>query len=199
MNTLKTGIKSLDKKLNGGLRSGSLTVITSRPGNGKYFLQRQIADNITKCGKSILFLALEMSIDDVAQKIESLKNCAAVFIENFLLIRSRKGAFEDRTQERANIASELKHLAEKHDVPIVVVAQIRDGFSDRFLLIKDIRKAGFHEQNTDVIIFPYIASSIKKFPGKYEKDQLIIGENKYGETAAITVHWNEEKMIFEDI
>ena len=43
MDTIKTGIKSLDKKRKGGLRGGSLTVIAGRPGMGKSSLVFQIA------------------------------------------------------------------------------------------------------------------------------------------------------------
>lgn len=198
MNAIKTGIKSLDKKLNGGLHGGSLTVISNIPGNGKYYLQRQIVDNIAKRGVRVLFLAMEISIDEVSQKIESFEKCDALFIQNILLIRGEKGVNNNRTQERSAIVSELKHLAEKYDVPIVVVSQVSDGPSDRFRLIKKIRKSGFHEKNTDVIIFPYIESTNQKLQGKYEKAQLIIDRNKYGVTAAIPVYWNEEKWIFED-
>ena len=60
MYTVKTGIKPLDKKLNGGLCGGSLTVIAGRPGIGKSSLAFQIAGNIAECVKRVLLFSFEM-------------------------------------------------------------------------------------------------------------------------------------------
>ena len=104
-------------------------------------------------------------------------------------------------KEVEEIVGDLKYLAEKLDVPIVVVSQLSrtvDGVTDKILLADSVRKAGFREQDTDVIIFPYRESYDSNSPDKQGNDWLIIGQSKCGEIGNIPVHWNEEKLIFED-
>ena len=186
MYTVKTGIKPLDKKLNGGLRGGSLTVIAGRPGIGKSSLAFQIAGNIAECGKRVLFFSLEMdepglrkkmskqgfeayennvivydkpavSVEYITQKATSLENIDAIFVDYIQLMRGKNNKLSSCKQEVEEIVSGLKLLAEKMNVPIVVVSQLgrnADGVTDESELIASVRKAGFREQDTDWIIFP---------------------------------------------
>ena len=186
MYTVKTGIKPLDKKLNGGLRGGSLTVIAGRPGMGKSSLAFQIAGNIAECGKRVLLFSLEMgesgvrkrmsmqgfeayennvivydepavSVEYITQKATGLEKIDAIFVDYIQLIRGKSNKLSSCKQEVEEIVSGLKLLAEKMNVPIVVVSQLgrnADGVTDESELIASVRKAGFREQDTDWIIFP---------------------------------------------
>ena len=186
MYTVKTGIKPLDKKLNGGLRGGSLTVIAGRPGIGKSSLAFQIAGNIAECGKRVLLFSFEMdelglrkkmskqgfeayennvivydkpavSVEYITQKATSLENIDAIFVDYIQLMRGKNNKLSSCKQEVEEIVSGLKLLAEKMNVPIVVVSQLgrnADGVTDESELIASVRKAGFREQDTDWIIFP---------------------------------------------
>lgn len=226
MYTVKTGIKPLDKKLNGGLRGGSLTVIAGRPGIGKSSLAFQIAGNIAECGKRVLFFSLEMdepglrkkmskqgfeayennvivydkpavSVEYITQKATSLENIDAIFVDYIQLMRGKNNKLSSCKQEVEEIVSGLKLLAEKMNVPIVVVSQLgrnADGVTDESELIASVRKAGFREQDTDIIIFLYP----ELYFNEPENYLMILGENKYGETAAIPIRWNKEKLIFAD-
>lgn len=221
MNTLKTGIKALDKKHNGGLRNGSLTVIAGRPAMGKSSLAFQIAGNIAKSGKRVLLVNLEtsekgvrdrmskqgfessednlivcdepnISVGFLTQKVTSAEKVDVIFIDYIQLMQG----------ERSEVIRGLKRLAEKMNVPIVVVSMLgrdADGVTDTLPLMESVRKAGFREQDADIIIFLHRDSYYAKSADDPENDLLILGENKYGETAIIPVHWNKEKMIFEDI
>lgn len=221
MNTLKTGIKSLDEKLNGGLRGGTLTFLTGRPGMGKSSLAFQIAGNVAKIGKRVLLVNLEtskkgvrdkmskqgfessnnnlivcdepnISVDFLTQKVTSAEKVDVIFIDYIQLMQG----------ERSDVISGLKCLAEKMNVPIVVVSMLgrdADGVTDILPLMESVRKAGFREQDADIIIFLHRDSYYAKSADDPENNLLILGENKYGETAIIPVHFNDEKMIFEDI
>lgn len=186
MDTIKTGIKSLDKKHKGGLRGGSLTVIAGRPGMGKSSLAFQIAGNIAECGKRVLLFSLEMdeplvrkrmsmqgfeayknnvivcdepavSVEYITQKATDLEKIDAIFVDYIQLMRGKNNKLSFCKQEVEEIVSGLKLLAEKMNVPIVVVSQLgrnADGVTDESELIASVIKAGFREQDTDWIIFP---------------------------------------------
>jgi len=186
MDTIKTGIKSLDKKRKGGLRGGSLTVIAGRPGMGKSSFVFQLAGNIAECGKIVLLFSLEMdeplvrkrmsmqgfeayennvivydepavSVEYITQKATGLDNIDAIFVDYIQLMRGKYNKLSSCKQEVEEIVSGLKLLAEKMNVPIVVVSQLgrnADSVTDESELIASVRKTGFREQDTDWIIFP---------------------------------------------
>lgn len=65
--TYSTGLKALDKALNGGLREG-LYCIGAMSGFGKTTLVLQIADTIAAAGNDVLYISLEMSADELTAK-----------------------------------------------------------------------------------------------------------------------------------
>ncbi len=182
MDTIKTGKKTLDEMLS----VGSLTVIAGRPGMGKSSLAFQIAGNIAECGKRVLLFSLEMdeplvrkrmsmqgfeayennvivydepavSVEYITQKATGLENIDAIFVDYIQLMRGKNNKLSSCKQEVEEIVSGLKLLAEKMNVPIVVVSQLgrnADSVTDESELIASVRKAGFREQDTDWIIFP---------------------------------------------
>ena len=72
-------------------------------------------------------------------------------------MRGKNNKLSSCKQEVEESVSGLKLLAEKMNVPIVVVSQLgrnADSVTDESELIASVRKAGFREQDTDWIIFP---------------------------------------------
>ena len=61
MKYISTGIKALDKELNGGLARGMLTVIAGRPGTRKTSMAIKISSNMASKNTHIIFFSLEMS------------------------------------------------------------------------------------------------------------------------------------------
>lgn len=61
---IQTGFVDLDKRLDGGLERGTLTVVAARPGMGKTAMGLGMARNVSTWGSS-LFLSMEMSRDQV--------------------------------------------------------------------------------------------------------------------------------------
>lgn len=61
---IETGFVDLDRRLDGGLERGTLTVVAARPGMGKTAMGLCIARNVSQWGTS-LFLSMEMSRDQV--------------------------------------------------------------------------------------------------------------------------------------
>lgn len=67
---LYTGF-SIDKYIS--LRKGTLNILAARPGKGKTTFALNIALNIAKQGKKVLFVSLEMSQEELAKKLISIE------------------------------------------------------------------------------------------------------------------------------
>lgn len=64
----RTGYGTLDKQLGGGFFKTGFYVIGGRPGMGKTTAALNIAERIASNGKRVLFLSLEMSLEQIASK-----------------------------------------------------------------------------------------------------------------------------------
>lgn len=66
--TVSTGISLIDTKAD-GVRPGGLTIIGARPSVGKSAFAIQVAVNVAKKGKKVLFLPLEMTASEIIDRI----------------------------------------------------------------------------------------------------------------------------------
>ena len=69
---LFTGFFDLDD-LTDGLHNGEMTVVGARPGTGKTTFALQIAENIASKNKNVLFISMEMSAEQIIEKIIARK------------------------------------------------------------------------------------------------------------------------------
>lgn len=67
---LDTGFRHLDALLM-GMRPGNLLIAAARPGVGKSAFAMQIAENVAKAGKKVLIYSLEMSGDELTERLVS--------------------------------------------------------------------------------------------------------------------------------
>lgn len=65
---VRTGYKTLDDQLGGGFFRTGFYVIGGRPGMGKTTMALNIAERIANQGKRVLFLSLEMGIEEITAK-----------------------------------------------------------------------------------------------------------------------------------
>ena len=68
---IPTGFSHLDKVLGGGFHRSNLILIGARPGMGKTSFALNVARNIAMKGRKVLFFSLEMSNEELAQRIIS--------------------------------------------------------------------------------------------------------------------------------
>ena len=68
---VETGLHDLDR-LTGGLYPGDLTILAGRPGHGKTSAAMTIADYVARQNMTTLFLSLEMSREELAQRLLSM-------------------------------------------------------------------------------------------------------------------------------
>lgn len=66
---LPTGLHDLDRALSGGLRPGHLFIVGARPAVGKSVVASVVAHAMAKQGAGVLFSSLEMTRDEVTDRI----------------------------------------------------------------------------------------------------------------------------------
>ena len=69
----RTGFTDLDNTLGGGMFNAGLYIVGARPGMGKTTLAINIAENIARRGKTVLFISLEMGKVQIMAKRLALK------------------------------------------------------------------------------------------------------------------------------
>lgn len=128
--TIMTGFSGLDKVL-GGLRPGTLNVISGRPGMGKTSLALNIAMNAAKTsGKAVVYYSMEKARTEIVKRLllsELLNTNESDTAES---IKTILNGFEDLPiyiDDRSNLVPELimerfdDLLAEKNGIGLVVV------------------------------------------------------------------------------
>ncbi len=84
-----TGFKNIDA-LTGGFREGHLVVIAARPGIGKTALACNIAANMCRAGKSVVYYSIEMSAQEITERV----NLSEAMISKYAAKRQEDGAFD---------------------------------------------------------------------------------------------------------
>ncbi|WP_342764676.1 ATPase domain-containing protein [Thermococcus sp. Bubb.Bath] len=68
----ETGIPGMDELLGGGIYEGSITLIAGPTGSGKTILALNLASNLSKSGKKVLYIAYEESLAALRDTLEKL-------------------------------------------------------------------------------------------------------------------------------
>lgn len=136
MKKINIGVTDIDKII-GGFQKGNLVIISARPSAGKTTFAIQTAINMAKNNLKVLFLSLEMSVEELGVKIYSrmtsidskellcnytnhisdIANCLNKFTNlNFNI--------DEKTQYIENIISNIRFLKEKENIDVVFVDYI---------------------------------------------------------------------------
>jgi replicative DNA helicase len=107
---IPTGFGDLDRKTDGGFRPEELVVIAARPGVGKTSLGLNIALNVAARGDGVAFFSLEMSADQLADRM--IAQTSKVPTQNF-----RHGKSRCRGDEWERVQSAVDHLSR---IPVYV-------------------------------------------------------------------------------
>lgn len=112
------------------------------------------------------------------------------------------GRFQSKHHEIGEIVHQLKQLARKENVAIVLLCQLSRGVEsrqDKHPTMADLRESGTIEQVADVIILLYrddYYNKSSKMPGVME---LIIGKNRNGATKTVLLGFDRETSSFNDL
>jgi replicative DNA helicase len=116
---LSTGFRDLDRKLT-GLHPANLVIVAARPAMGKSALAANIATNVAMEGRPVALFSLEMSKEEVAQRML----CAVARIDSMKL---RTGKIGEAAWPRLTDAAGRLYNAPVFvdDSPVVTVTDIR--------------------------------------------------------------------------
>ena len=163
---LKTGYRSLDKMLSGGLANGGLITIAARPGTGKTTVALNIAEAVAAAGHTVLYVSLEMT----SAQLWACRIANAAWLNRSEVLAGdviRRGAAKNRSTEDADNMSRLYSAFEKlsgrplfiYDEPATVeeierrarcVNDLALIVVDHIGLIKSTTKGSRYEIMTDV-------------------------------------------------
>lgn len=135
--------------------------------------------------------------------IRTLAKCDAVFVDYLQLMRLPHCPKPDVLTE---MVFKLKELARNENIPVILTSQIsrRAPLPDTYEIevfrpeLSDLLRSGVLTQALDVIIFPFRETYELEDTETTGKAELNVAKNRYGATGTIPVHWDPEKLIFEE-
>lgn len=138
-----TGFKRFDKMTN-GLHGGELIVLAARPGVGKSTLAMNIAENVAKQSKTVAIYSLEMSNDQIVERLlSSMSGVPLQYIKNgqlpcgesdFTKLRNAQDTISTAMNLFGNdyanirpseISSQCRRLKAQHGLDLIVVDYIQ--------------------------------------------------------------------------
>ena len=154
---LSTGYQSLDEQLSGGLIASGLVTFAGRPGMGKTSLVLNIGDNVAAAGKTVLFISLEMTEEQLwARRAAILSGLSHEAI--------LKGQISDEDKEWERIMTATNELTKR---PLII--------HDSPCTLEEIEQEARCTENLGLLIIDHI--------GLITRER---GRNRYEETTDIS-------------
>jgi len=146
-----------------------------------------------------------ISISDISYTISGVENKAAaglVIIDYFQLIKSESGS-QNRRIELAEMANDLKRLARKLDIPILLLFQLDIDMEDRRdkrPTLIDLANAGSFDQDADLVLFIYRDEVYSPYaePRNRGEAEIIIAKNKKGSTGGALLNFYSLYGLFAE-
>ena len=135
-----------------------------------------------------------------AKKKEGQK--MVVFIDYLQIIRMDKKWANDRNKGMGDVANNLKKLAKKLGITIVLLSQLSrkvEERQDKRPMMSDLRESGELEQIADIITFLYREEYYDRETDKKGIVELIIGKHRNGEVGTVYLGFRKEFSKFINI
>lgn len=118
-----TGFPSLDAVLGGGLRSGGLCLLAGPQGLGKTTFALQLARNVVRAGRPVVYFSFELDAEDLLEKLLALEageaddsNSARLTAIREALDAHTGGSLEERLAELPGGAAALQRVRKYADL-----------------------------------------------------------------------------------
>jgi len=135
-------------------------------------------------------------------------DCDMVFFDYFQLLTKPEGTFNRKNQWMGAASRQLKGVAKKLQIPLVVCAQLNRSVESRGGArrpkLSDLREAGQMEEDADMVIFVYRAEkygiTVDDAGNSTEgKAELIVEKNRNGSVGTAHTSFVEPFTLFEDL
>lgn len=131
------------------------------------------------------------------------KSCDLVVVDYLQLLTPASKSGKTRETEVAEMSRELKNLAVKYNVPIIVLSQLSRALEtreDKRPMLSDLRESGSIEQDADVVIFVYRDEYYHPDdPVVRGTAELLIRKNRGGiNNRTIDMCWQPSKVKFTE-
>ena len=152
-NRVETGFTRVDALLK-GIRAGNLVIVAARPAAGKSIWAQCVAMNVARTGKSVLLYSLEMSDEELGERI----------------IAGASGVQLDKITDLTLDEQAWKRLSEAcqylYDLPLIIN-------DDPGVTTSKIRAEARTTKNLGLIIIDFM--TLMKSEGKYDSRNLEVG------------------------
>lgn len=137
----------------------------------------------------------------ILKMIKDKGSCDLLVIDYAQLMQSDERSIKDPFQIASRNCTGLKRLANKYNIPILLLAQLNrqvDNRADNRPLLSDLKDSGSYEQDADVIMFLYREELYKPTPMNRYTAELIIAKNREGMCSTIQMAFNGSKTEFKE-
>jgi len=143
------------------------------------------------------------SIRTKARQMASEVDLKLIIIDYMQLLRSGGGQkFESRQQEVSDLSRSIKLLAKELGIPVIALSQLNRGPEqrvDKKPQVSDLRESGAIEQDADLVILLHREDAYEKESERAGEADWIVGKNRSGPTATITVAFQGHYSRFVDM
>jgi len=139
-----------------------------------------------------------INIRKMSHQLKKNKKLDAVIVDYIQLI-TPSVIKANRTEQVSQISRDLKLIAEELEVPIIALSQVRreSDQEKRPPKLSDLRESGSLEQDSDIVLL--LHRERNPITGDLsEEGTLSVSKNRHGETGSILVHFNPDKVRYEE-
>ena len=129
---------------------------------------------------------------------ETMGGCDLVVIDYAQLMQSDNPKIWDRFDIASYNSTGLKKLANKYNIPVLLLAQLSrkvDDRADKIPILSDLKDTGNYEQDADVIMFIYRGEVYGDTTARGKAD-LIVAKNREGRTGTIPFVFKDSNTEF---
>lgn len=147
-------------------------------------------------------------VSDIENMAHSIKDLKCIVVDYFGLLTSEEGSsVRSRYEECTEISKQLKSLAKRLNIPLLVLCQLNRetaSRSDKRPTLSDLRDTGALEQDADAVILlhreEYYKAKDKDYePPDIEIIDLNVAKNRHGKTATVSMAWNGKYGLISEI
>lgn len=153
-------------------------------------------------------MARRVTVAEIGRAARQIDGLAAVYVDYLGLIEcGAELAEKPRYEQMTRISSELKRLAQRLDLPVIVLCQLnRENMSvrDKRPQLQHLRDSGAIEQDADGVILLhrenyYRDEAEEAEAPEYETLELIVAKNRHGPTGKVRMTWQGWTGAIQDL